>query len=129
MNSEDKFDFSYSAPTEEERREIESIKRQYTPAPEKEEKLEKLRSLNNKVTKPPMVAGISIGIAGALIMGLGMTMVIEWDIMLWGVIVGVLGLAVAGVAYPIYRAILQRNKNKYGQKILELSDELLNKQK
>lgn len=126
MNSEDKFDFSYAAPSEQERREIESIKRQYTPASKKEDKLEELRNLNKKTVKPPLIIGMTIGIFGTLIMGLGMTMVLEWDIMAWGVTVGIIGAAIAAVSYPIYRAVLGKNKRKYGQKIIELANELLN---
>lgn len=128
MNNEDKFDFSYAAPSEQERREIESIKRQYMPTSKKEDKLLELRGLNKKVVQPPLIIGLTIGIFGTLIMGVGMAMVLEWGIMVWGVTVGVIGMASAVASYPIYRAILWRNKRKYGQKIIELSNELLNTQ-
>ncbi|MDE6373187.1 MAG: hypothetical protein K2L72_01675 [Clostridia bacterium] len=124
--SENKFDYTYSAPTEEERREIESIRKQYTASPEKEDKLEKLRRLNTRVTRPPFVIGLTLGVLGTLVLGLGMTMVLEWNITAWGVVVGALGIAIDAVAYPLYRAILSRNKRKYGKLIIELSDELLN---
>lgn len=51
--NETKFDYTYSAPTESERREIESIKKLYSPPQEKENKLEDLCRLNNRVIKPP----------------------------------------------------------------------------
>lgn len=122
----DKFSYTYSAPSESERREIESIKKQYTAAPKNEDKLEKLRRLDMRVTQPPMIVGLIVGIIGTLIMGLGMAMALEWNIMLWGIVVGVIGIALAAAAYPVYRVILKRNKRKYGQLIIELSDELLN---
>lgn len=125
MSGEDKFDFSYTAPTEAERREIESIKRQYAPQTKEADKLEILRALNKKVTRLPAVLGWALGVAGTLIMGVGMTMVLEWEMMLWGVVAGVLGVAVAAVAYPVRSALLRRNKQKYGARILQLSDELL----
>lgn len=128
MNNEGKFDFSYAAPSEQERREIESIKRQYMPALKKEDKLDKLRGLNKKVVQPPSIMGLIAGILGTLIMGIGMTMVLEWGIIAWGITVGIIGIAIAAAAYPIYRTVLRRNKRKYGQKIIELSDELLNTQ-
>lgn len=124
--SDNKFNFTYSAPSESERREIESIKKQYVAATGKEDKLNRLRNLNKRVTRPPMIISLAIGISGTLIMGAGMTMVTEWNIIVWGVIVGVLGVVIAAVAYPVYRAILNRNKRKYGRKIIELSNELLN---
>lgn len=128
MNNKDKFDFSYAAPSQQERREIESIKKQYMPTLKKEDKLDELRGLNKKVVQPPSIIGLTVGILGTLIMGVGMTMVLEWGVMAWGITVGVIGVAIAAAAYPIYRAVLGRNKRKYGQKIIELSDELLNTQ-
>lgn len=128
MNNKDKFDFSYAAPSEQERREIESIKRQYMPTLKKEDKLDELRGLNKKVVQPPSIIGLTVGILGTLIMGIGITMVLEWSIIVWGIAVGIIGAAIAAAAYPIYRAALGRNKRKYGQKIVELSDELLNTQ-
>ena len=124
--NETKFDYTYSAPTENERREIESIRKRYTPPQENESRLEELRRLNNRVIKPPMIIGWIIGIFGTLVFGAGMTMVLEWDIKVWGIIVGIIGVAIAGVAYPIYKAVLKRNKRKYGQQIIDLSNELLN---
>lgn len=125
MNNQDKFDYIYSAPTEDERREIESIKKQYAAEP-KRPKLEELRNLNKRVTRPPKITGLVAGIAGALIMGTGMAMAIEWNLMVWGVVVGAAGMVLVGVAYPIYRVMLKRNKRKYGGQILELSNQLLN---
>lgn len=126
MSKENKFDYVYSVPTENERREIESIKKQYMATPKEESKLENLRNLNKRVTQPPLIVGLTTGVIGTLVMGLGMTMVLEWSLWIGGVIVGVLGIAVIAVAYPIYRAVLNRNKKKYGRQIIELSNELLN---
>lgn len=126
MSKENKFDYVYSVPTENERREIESIKKQYMAAPKEESKLENLRNLNKRVTQPPLIVGLTMGVIGTLVMGLGMTMVLEWNLWIGGIIVGVLGIAMIAVAYPIYRAVLNRNKKKYGRQIIELSNELLN---
>ncbi len=126
MNDEYKFNYSYSAPNESERREIESIKKQYISAPKKEDKLERLRDLNKRVMQPPLIISLTIGIVGTLVMGVGLTMVLEWNIVAWGVMTGILGAAIAALAYPIYKAILNRNKRKYGERIIELSDDLLN---
>lgn len=126
MNDEYKFNYSYSAPNESERREIESIKKQYISAPKKEDKLERLRDLNKRVMQPPLIISLTIGIVGTLVMGVGLTMVLEWNIVAWGVMTGILGAAIAASAYPIYKAILNRNKRKYGERIIELSNDLLN---
>lgn len=126
MERNEKFEYTYSAPTEEERKEIDSIRKAYQPQEEKKSKLERLRALDLKVRRMPMAAGLSVGTVGILTAGLGMTMVIEWSVFVWGVLVGVVGIAVAAVAYPVYKGLLNRNKRKYGQEILALSDELLN---
>lgn len=127
MSKENRFEYTYSAPTVNERREIESIKRQYVPAQEKEDKLENLRNLNKRVMQPPIILGLVTGVIGTLVFGMGMTMVLEWGIIVWGVIVGIIGAAIVAAAYPVYCAILKRNKKKYGRLIIELSNELLNK--
>lgn len=128
INDNDKFVYTYSAPTENERREIESIKKQYESVPKQESKLDELRKLDRRVMRTPLIVALTIGIFGVLVMGTGMAMVLEWELMLWGVIVGVIGLAVAAAAYPVYSAVLKGNKRKYGQKIIELSNKLLNEE-
>ena len=127
MSNENRFEYTYSAPTENERREIESIKKQYVPTQEKEDKLEKLRKLNKRVIQPPMIIGSATGVIGTLVFGLGMAMVLEWGIIVWGVMVGIIGAAFMAVAYSVYCVILRLTKKKYGKQIVELSNELLNK--
>ncbi|MDE7330496.1 MAG: hypothetical protein K2N30_05385 [Clostridia bacterium] len=126
MNNEEKFDYTYSAPTELQRREIESIKKQYEEKPQTESKLERLRKLNARVTRPPLIVGVALGVIGTLIMGLGITMVLEWSVTVWGVVVGIAGVAVIASAYPVYKTILKRNKKIFGRQIIDLSNELLN---
>ncbi|MDE6189737.1 MAG: hypothetical protein K2G37_05580 [Clostridia bacterium] len=123
---EDKFEYTYSAPTESERRAIEDIKKQYEPKKQADSDFERLRKLDEKVKRPPAVVSAIVGIVGTLALGLGMTMILEWGIMLWGVVVGVIGLALAAAAYPIYNAIFKRNKKKYADQIIRLSNEILN---
>lgn len=129
MNDKNRFDYTYSAPTQNERREIESIRKQYEVAPKQESKLDELRNLNQRVMRPPKIAALTTGISGALIMGAGMAMVLEWNLILWGVIAGAFGIATAAAAYPLYKFVLGKNKRKFGQEIIKLSDELLNEEK
>jgi len=125
--NDDNFSFSYSAPTEEERREIESIKRSYIANENKYTKIEKLRMLDKKVKTPPTVVGLTVGIIGTLVLGVGMTMVLEWDLTVGGVIVGCIGTVIACLAYPLRNLILNINKKKYSKEILSLADEILEK--
>lgn len=124
-----KFEFNYSAPSEQERKEIESIRRQYTTVTEtKEDKLFRLRKLNSYVNNSATIIGLVFGVIGLLIFGLGMTMVLEWLLVLWGVIVGAVGVIPMAIAYPVYKAVYKKNKLKYGEEILALSNELLGKE-
>ena len=54
----------------------------------------------------------------------------EWmnrlaDAMIPGIAVGVVGMVMAIVNYPIYKKILNARKKKYAPKILELSEKLM----
>lgn len=129
MNGEDKFDYNYSAPTENERREIESIKKQYVPVTPKEDKLTKLRRLNRQVNTPPKIFAYCFGVAALLIFGFGMALTLQWQLYIWGSVVGAVGAALMCATYPIYRTIINRNRKKYGQDIIELSNDLLNEDK
>ena len=53
-------------------------------------------------------------------------MVLEWNIVLWGVIVSIVGVIPMAIAYPVYKFVLNKYKKRYGDEILKLSDEILN---
>ena len=120
------FNFRYTAPTEEERKEIDSIRRQYAPQEKTETKIERLRRLDGLVKNTAIIWSLVLGVLGCLIFGLGLTMILEWDILLWGIILMAIGSVPMAVAYPIYRLVLNKGKAKYGDEILRLSEELLN---
>lgn len=125
MKKENDFEYRYVAPTSEERREIESIRKSYAPQPQKDKKLEELRKLDAKVKNIPTIIGLVFGITGLLIFGLGMAMVLEWGIILWGVIVSIIGAIPIALAYPLCLKAEKKLKDKYTSTILRLSDELL----
>lgn len=120
------FKYTYTAPTEEERLEINSIRKQYSAVEGKEGKIERLRELDSRVKTPAMAVSLSLGIGGCLLFGLGLAVILEWDLFILGVILCVVGAIPTGLAYPIHNIILKRNKKKYGGEILRLSEELLN---
>lgn len=127
MSNNDGFNYKYSAPTEQERREIDSIRRQYVDASvPAEDKIVQLRKLDGRVKNPPLILGITLGIVGTLIFGLGLTMVLEWSMLIWGVAVMVAGAIPVSLAYPARKLLYKRNKAKYGEQIIRLSEELLN---
>ena len=73
-----------------------------------------------------MILGLSFGIIGSLIFGLGLTCVLEWEKIVLGIIISCIGLIIISVAYPIYNIIYKHLKNKYSERIIKLSNELLN---
>ena len=125
MNDSDKFSYTYSAPTEEERREIEDIRRAYAPATESEDRLAQLRTLNERATRPARIAALTLGIGGILLFGLGMSMTLAWELIAGGIVVAAIGMLATIVANPVRRALLNLGKRKYGAEILRLTDELL----
>ncbi|MDE7296490.1 MAG: hypothetical protein K2N84_04415 [Clostridia bacterium] len=126
---EKKFNYRYTAPTRSERQEIEDIRRHYDSGAASKTKLEQLRALDKRVKTVPTLVAWLVGIAGLLIFGLGLTMVLEWNIWIWGAVVACVGCIPMALAYPVYKWILARNKKKYGAQILTLSEELLNEEK
>lgn len=122
----EKFKFKYTALTIKERKEIDSIRREYLPKEETMTKLERLRYLDSVVKTGPTILALSLGVIGLLIFGVGMTFFLEW-ISFWylGIPCSLIGLIVLGLAYPIYNKKLKQNKAKYSQEIISLSNELL----
>lgn len=120
------FNFKYTAPTEEERKEIDSIRRQYCPQEQTETKMQRLRRLDSLVKNTAVIWALCLGVLGTLIFGLGLTMILEWSIWLWGIVLMVLGSVPMIIAYPVYRVVLKKYKKRYGEEILRLSEELLN---
>lgn len=120
-----KFKYSYTAPSKDERREIEEIKRRYGEENREKGKMTRLRELDKKVKNPPTVVGLTLGIVGTLVFGLGLTFVLEWGNLPLGILLMLSGCLPIAVAYPAYNVTLSRGKKKYGDEILRLSEELL----
>lgn len=137
MDNENKeFQFSYSAT---EQSEIKRIRESYLTSEEsktkEENKLERLRRLDASVSKKATTVSIIIGVIGILIFGFGMSLcmsdlgdILSFDSrisMIVGVIVGLLGIVVSLVAYPVYNLVLKSEKKKVTPEILSLTEELL----
>ena len=98
--------------------------------------LDELRALDAKVKRPANVFAYIWGSISAIIMGAGMSIVMTdiadyiglgSDPMITGIIIGVVGMIMALVNYPMYKGILGSRKKKYGAEILKLSDKIMNK--
>ena len=134
MNNQDNqtFEYTYCA---KEREEIKAIRQKYAAQEQPEDKLAAIRRLDAQVTKKATAVSLVLGILGALIMGSGMSLTMT-DIgellglnatlaMLVGIGVGVAGMVLAGVAYPVYNRIVKTQREKIAPQILRLTDELL----
>ena len=127
MNEQkNKFCYTDSAPTETERREIESIRKEYMVSEVREDKLERLRKLNARVKNISVSIAVSLGIFGSLLFGFGMSLSLVWENYVIGILVSAVGIIPIVLAHPVYNAVLKRCKAKYGEEILRLSEELLN---
>ena len=112
---------------------VQKIRTQYT---EKEHiGLDSLRALDAKVKRPANLFAYILGGIGALIMGSGMSLVMT-DIgttlgisntMNLGIMIGIVGLIMAIINYPVYKRILSSRKKKYADEILKLSDSIIEK--
>ena len=96
--------------------------------------LDALRELDAKVKRPAAVFAYVFGSISAIIMGVGMSLVMT-DIgatlalgnpMIPGIVIGVAGMLLALINYPMYKGILNGRKKKYSAEILQLSDKSMN---
>ena len=96
--------------------------------------LDALRALDRKVKRPANVFAYTFGSISAIIMGAGMSLVMTdigatlglSGVMIPGIAIGVVGLGMALLNYPMYRKILDARKQKYAEQILKLSDKIMN---
>ena len=56
-----------------------------------------------------LVGKISYGVVSTLVLGLGMAMIMAWNLMLWGIVVGVIGLVMLLFLIPMFLGF----KNKF----------------
>ena len=96
--------------------------------------LDELHALDAKVKRPANVFAYTFGSVSAIIMGAGMSLVMT-DIgeaigiassFVPGIAIGVVGLGMALLTYPLYKGILNSRKKKYGAEILKLSEKIMN---
>lgn len=110
---------------------VQKIRTQYT---EKENtQLDALKKLDAKVKKPANVFAYVFGCIAAIVMGAGMSLVMT-DIgetigisepLLYGVIIGVAGMLMAIINYPVFKKLLASRRRKYAKEIVELSDKIM----
>ena len=109
---------------------VKHIKEGYEP--KTKTKYDELIALNKRVELPAYIFAYTFGIIASLILGLGMCLAMQVigtgiPLMVLGIVIGVIGIALVSVNYPIFLAIMKSRKKKYAEKIIALSDELLSK--
>lgn len=107
--------------------EVENIRDEYCRREESD--LEKLKKLDAGVKRPAVISAITVGTAGTLVLGTGLCICLgaigSQSLLPLGVVLGVVGIAVAVCGWFIYRAVLKARKRKYSQEIITLSDKIL----
>lgn len=126
------FQYTYSA---REQTELRRIREKYAPPAESEDKMERLRRLDAGVTKKAQIVALTLGIIGLLVFGTGMSLCMttlgaelgltESATIAVGAATGVVGAVLMGVVYPIYNAIVRRERRRAAPEILRLIDELM----
>ena len=110
---------------------VQKIRTQYT---EKEHTaIDELKMLDAKVKRPANVFAYIFGSVAALVMGSGMSLVMTdigamlnmADEMVPGIVIGIAGMLMAIVNYPVYKGILNLRRKKYADEIIALSDEIM----
>lgn len=130
MENRDTFHYTYSAA---QRSEIENIRRKYLPP--QEDKMAQLRKLDRQPARKAKTAAITVGVIGMLILGTGMSGIMtEMGALMGkyampvGIVIGIAGLVLIALAYPIYSRILKAERTKIAPEVLRLSDALMDGQ-
>ena len=129
-NKSEEFKFTYSAKEQEELR---KIRQKYVP--KEVDRMEQLRKLDAGVTRKAVVISLVAGIIGALVLGFGMSLIMT-DVgetlglygtiqVVLGVGIGMIGVVLVSVAYPIYNRIARKERERIAPEIIRLTDELM----
>ena len=112
---------------------VQKIRTQYT---EKEHtQLDQLKALDTNVKRPSNVFAYIFGSIGAIVMGSGMSLVMTdigaiigvSDALIPGIVIGIIGMLMVIINYPIYKRILASRIKKYADQIMKLSDSIMGK--
>ena len=121
------FEYTYSAQRQQE---VEEIRKAYLP--KEEDKMEKLRKLHSIPTQKAQSSSIAVGVIGALILGTGMSLcmtelgaALGSLAVVLGIMIGLAGIILVALAYPIYNRTLKKERERIAPEILRMTDELL----
>lgn len=130
MENKESFNFRYSAAQQQE---IANIRNKYLP--KEEDKMEQLRRLHNSASQKAQARSIALGVIGVLILGTGMSFAMtelseilgayKTMGMAVGILVGLVGMTLVALAYPVYNRVLKKERERIAPEILRLTDELM----
>lgn len=119
-NKKETVSITYSA---EEQKELNAICVKYVPKGSKPlTNLDKAKAIDARVESKGTIAGLAVGIIGALVAGLGMSCVLVWDKLALGILIGLVGLVGVAGAYPLYQRVIQKERAKAADEIMKLSE-------
>lgn len=93
-------------------------------------KVEELKKLDAKVKLPVIIFTYTFGIISSLILGIGMCLSMHvignnsTTLFVIGIILGVIGIALISINYPIYKKLLNKRKERYAFEIIKLAKEI-----
>ena len=124
MDNNTTFNYTYSAKEQEE---IKRIREKYASPTKEETSMEQLRRMDESATKGAAIVSLTVGIAGALILGIGMCCTMVWGDKLFipGIIIGIIGIAGVSAAYPLYVRMVKKKRTELAPEIMRLTDELM----
>ena len=111
---------------------VQKIRTQYTE--KQDSALDTIKALDRQVKRPAEVFAYIFGSVSAIIMGSGMSLVMTdiaktlgiTNAMPIGIVIGVVGMLMAIVNYPIYKRMLAARRERYADQIIALSDKIMN---
>ena len=113
--------YSYSPSAAERAKEIrKEFEKEKTP-------LEELEALRNMPYTKANAWCFPIGILAVLVLGFGMVLCLEWTSYFWyGVVIGLIGLALAAGNYFLYIRLLNNYKDEVRAEIMKRSELIIN---
>ncbi len=120
------FNYTYSAPTERERKEIENIRRRYNERSNVDvAKSARLKKLDDHVKNTATAIALTVGVLSTLVMGFGMSLIMSLGHPIIGTITGLFGVLGIISAPLSYSYTLKYQKQKHGEEILALAEDIL----
>lgn len=124
MNKGEKSSYSYRAPTDKERKEIEAIREKYLDT-NAGSAMTKIKKLDKMVRRLAFYPSLIVGLLGFSSFGLGMAFSLKWKLLHIGIPLTIVGIVLLLLSLPIHIFLERALKKRYGPEILSLSNKAL----